>query len=483
MEKKIFILIIFLATLLYFPSIFNFYSHDDFFHLTISKADSFGKFFNFFNILSSPSGFGFYRPLTTQVFYFLSHSIFNLNPMPLHLISFLVFFTVVFMVFKLAYELLEDKKAALLATFFYAVSATHFGHLYYLGAFQELGLAFFFFLSVWGFVKFLKQPARRYYFLSLAAFIGALLSKEFAVMLPVVLLLASVFLKLQRRLDIPFRKLIILLIPFASLLVIYLYLHIFHYGLAQGDSYLWEFSSRVFNTLFWYVVWSLGLPEMLVDFIGPGLKPVPNLFINYGREMTPIFALFFIILLQLLFAALKHLRRTNLKQTAFYAIFPIWFIATLLPVLFLPWHKFTYELTVPLFGAVSFMSLLVTKMGGWQKSVFIAAYLSLSILTVSLTSRTHWITQGGQAAENVKKYLDQNSLFADNEQILFYDTPQDANLPWKPSSQLKTALSNDNFFKVFYQRRIKVLYGESADVNVENNLLELEARQFLNYDP
>lgn len=483
MEKKNLILgLIFLIVfIIYFPSLFNFFSHDDFFHLTISQARAFGDFLNFFNPTVAPGGFGFYRPLTTQVFYFLGISLFKLNPLPLHLISFTVFFAVIFMVFKLAEELLKSRKAALLTAFLYAVSATHFGHLYYLGAFQELGLAFFFFFSVWQFVRFLKFGKFRNYLISLVMFLGALMSKEFAVTLPAVLLLVFFHLKLRKEQITPLKKNLLGLVPFLLVLGLYLFFHLTYYGFAKGDSYVWQFSPRILNTIFWYLLWSFNMPEMLVDFVGPRLIPIPNLFKYYGEQILPILGIFAVLMGLLGWLILAEYRRLKFKSLAVYLFSIVWFVLTLAPVLFLPLHKFAYELTVPLCGFTLGLGLLLSRTKKYLTFSFLALFLLLSVLTLTLTARTHWITQGGKSAEKVLSYLRQTD-FQEGRSVMvqFYDTPKDNSLPWKPSAQLKNILGNNNFFEVYYKGRLQAIYGDNN--SNERPLLKVDARRFLNYD-
>src|SRR5258708_6486515 len=142
-----------LSFLIFYPSLFVFFTNDDFFFLNIARAGSLGDFFKFFSLIKGPDGFGMYRPLTTQVFYFLSSKLFNMQPMPLHMISFLFFFAIIYLVYKLVFELIKSSKIAMVSAFLYAVSATHFGHLYYLATFQELGMTFFVLLSCITFIK------------------------------------------------------------------------------------------------------------------------------------------------------------------------------------------------------------------------------------------------------------------------------------------------------------------------------------------
>jgi len=192
---KYLLLIFLISFILYSPSLFGYYTNDDFFLLKISQANSLGEFANFFNLTTGPDGLGMYRPLTTQAFYFLGWRLFSLNPIGLHIISFLIFFGVIYLVFSLVLELSKNEKISLLAAFLYATSATHFGHLYYLATFQELGLTFFFIISVILFIQFLNTKKLPLYILSLTTFVLSLLSKETAVVLPACLLLVYMFIK------------------------------------------------------------------------------------------------------------------------------------------------------------------------------------------------------------------------------------------------------------------------------------------------
>ncbi len=459
MVKKIFFLICIISFLLYFPSTFNYFSHDDFFHLNIAKKENW----------ESSGGFGHFRPLTTQAFYSISY-LFNLSPIPLHVISFIVFFAVIFVVYKLINILVEEKEIALVGTFLYATSATHFGQLYYLGAFQELGLAFFFFSGTYFFVKFLKTNLLKYGFLTTLALIGALFSKETSVMFLLALGLITLYLNFNKKIKIIKNKILIFFIFNLLLLTAYLCFRIFYYGFASGDSYIFSFSARIFNTFLWYILWSFNLPELLVDYIGPALRINSNLFLFYGKFIVPILLAFGIMVIILI----KNLK---LNALMFFCLF--WFFISLGPLLFLPLHKFSYELTVPLFGFVLAVSFILVKNSSTKiLIIFLSIYFLTSVLTNVLTQQTHWITQGGKVAKKVFE-LKVNTKGTDT--IVFYDTTGDNDLPWKPSQQLKQILSDNNFFKVFYLDKIRAVYA-SEKMNPEKlNGLKLRARDIL-YD-
>ena len=122
--------------------------------MKIAKISSLKEFLNFFNLVVDYAGLGAYRPLTLRVYYFLSVNFFGTSPLPIRILSFITFYLDVFLVGYLANLLTKNIKIAFLAVFLYATSVTHFGHLYYTGAFQELLMSLFFLASVIFFAKY-----------------------------------------------------------------------------------------------------------------------------------------------------------------------------------------------------------------------------------------------------------------------------------------------------------------------------------------
>lgn len=455
---------------IFYPSLFTFFTNDDFFFLKISNVNSIQGFLNFFNIFKNPDGFGMYRPLTTQVFYFLSVKIFSLSAIPLHIISLLFFFGVIYLVYKLISEL-SSKNVAYIATFLYAVSATHFGHLYYLATFQELGMTFFVLLSCLAFL-------RKKNYLSFIFFLLALMSKETAVVTP--FLLTLIYLYKSKKYN--FKKLFVILIPFIICLLVYLFIRFRWYGIANGDSYIWDFSiKKLFNTSLWYLVWSFNIPESFVDFVGPGIKINSNLFIYWGSQVRPIllfFAAQLVILAGVLVKALK-IQNDNEKKRSFVTLLFcfLWFGVSLLPVIFLPIHKFTFFLTIPLIAVVFRIAYLFenTKINRIITIGFIVLWTVTSILTLKFSVETSWITQGSLISKRVFYYFLENKNKLVNEKINFTDTSADLSLPWSPTSVLRTALSDKNFFYVFFPE----IVGNVSYINGKG--VTIESRHFLGY--
>jgi 4-amino-4-deoxy-L-arabinose transferase-like glycosyltransferase len=469
--------IITLSLTMFFPAFRTFFTNDDFYQFVVSRAGSLKDFLNFFNLVTPATGFPNYRPLSILVPYFLDWKLFSLNPLFLHLLSFVLFSAVVVLVYRLVKMLTRSDKIAILATFLYATSASHFGHLY-IASPTETGYTLFALLSMILFIGYYSKREIKSYLLSIVCFVLALMSKETAVITPPLLLVIYIYLRLQNNKKLQLKKAVLLLIPYASLLAGYLYLRFFHYGLAQGDSYVWDFSpTRALNSLFWYVAWSFNLPEMLVDFVGPGLALNSNLMKYYSKEIIPIFILFGAQVILLVYGLTKIVLKKGRGLICFSVI---WFILTLIPVLFLPVHKFTFYLTLPLIGFVIPMSYLLTLPGVPQKIVIIFAsvWLATSVMTLGLTRKTNWVTRGAQVAENVLRYFESNEQKYDGKTILFYDTEDDKGLPFSPTATLKNALSDDNFFKVFFDGSISPRYeGETGFRDWE----KVKSRQFLGY--
>jgi hypothetical protein len=481
-----------ISFLMFYPALFCFFTNDDFFFLKIAKVSSFKDFLNFFNLVTDIGGIGVYRPLTLRVFYFLTVEFFHTNPMPLHVISFATFFLDIFLVGTFTRLMTKNNKIVLLSSFLYATSVTHFGQLYYIGAFQELFLTMLFLGSVILFIKYEtgmkgKHPLGKL-IMSLFLFILSIMSKETAVVLPFALVLVHVYLKLTKRIKVSVNTLILSLLPYFVILGVYLFMHFNYFGLISGDSYIWNFApGKAINSLAWYGLWSLNIPEMLVDFVGPGLHFNPNLLKYWANKIIPIFALFVLQILMIFYSFLKFIKSgkdVNKKGWLLMGFSLLWFMGTLIPVIFLPVHKFTYYLTLPLVGVVLALGYLLeeTKIGRVAIGIFLVMWTITSIISLRLTYQTNWITQSQVVTYKVFQYFKKNGVNLSGGNVYFIDTKSDSSLPWSPTQTLKTVLSDKNFFDVFYPNLSeKVNYAGLAEMPTAPSTEVIESRQFLGY--
>jgi preprotein translocase subunit SecG len=172
----------------------------------------------------------------------------------------------------------------------------------------------------------------------------------------------------------------------------------------------------------------------------------------------------------------------NRKSLSIILFSVAWFVITLSPVLFLPLHKFTFYLTVPLVGISIAVSYLLDSNNKRPVTIlFFAIWLSLSILTLALTSETNWITKGQETARRVHNYFVKNELALEKYKIIvFYDTEEDKDLPWRPSEVLKVVLSDNNYFKVFWDGKWQALYSGREEPQ-KLTAIQIWARNFLGY--
>jgi hypothetical protein len=350
-------------------SFLTFFSQDDFFRFKMSQANTFSQVVGFFGFKNSHL-YGFYRPISINLYSYLGPKIFGLNPFYYHAFNFAIFCSTIWLIYRIATKLLGDRKKALYAAVFYGFSASHLTALSYLPNVEEVIVAFFYFLTIFLYLKGSK--------FSLLTFVLALLSRETAVTLPFVLVGLEFFQ----------HKKWIRALPFFLLLVVYVFLRYFFHLFPDQSVYQTTFAlSKILNNGVWFFTWALGFPESLVDFIGPGIKlnpslfkispPLPYLIIGLGLIFTFWFGLHTLLFF------LKE------KQRGKVVAFCLWFGVTLLPFLPLSGHKFAYYLEIPLFGVACLMALVLTS-SKVKTFVGVGFYILLAFLTIRYYEQTYW---------------------------------------------------------------------------------------------
>lgn len=470
---------IFVPILLYLSSPGNFFSGDDWFHLRISQIGSLSEFFKFFSFTHTAQSAAFYRPLPTQVFFFVFQKLFGLTAWPYHLFVLLCFAYSLYLVYKFASQISKSAPRtshfALITTLIYGLSVSNFTRLYFLSAFQEIALVIFSLLCLLSFPK--SRPKATIFF------VLALMSKETAVVLPLLLILFNF--KLVKK---SFRS----LVPMGAVLLVYLCLRFMIFGGAVGDSYLWNFSpAKAANTLMWYVLWSFGAPELLVDYVGSGLRLVPKFFVDYpiwGKVIIPLLLGTIGTTGLLFFQKLREiLSRSRGWIPAFVGMtdifkYILFFLISLLPVLFLPSHKFTLELGLPLVGFSLALASLFPKKLGTSHFAPITLYIFLNLSMNYLTYTRHYSVSRGEISQKVFSFMSKNySEYPTGKYFEFVNDASDFGAQWGQSKQISQALSGSDFFRVFYATPdVKVYYQDIPEATPTGTPIYLSTRQFLN---
>lgn len=385
--------------LLFYPVLTVYFSQDDFFHFKASLTD--GSIASFVKLFGFPSfgerGYGFYRPVSREGFYNLYYSLFGLNVLPFRLFQFFVHFVNITLVYIFIANFFKDKKLAYFVSCFFGLSAVNVGVLYYSAGGIQTSLATLFILLT---LIIFKLRVRWSRIVSLVTFVLGLASHEIAAVTPI-LLTGMLFLE---RGDLGLKSLIKVTRTvwfFYGLLLIYLYLDVVKIGFQQAEvQYKPVFGLKIFaNTLVWYLLWGLGVPEMLVDFVGPGAKLNPSLLKHWGDYFILIFPAFFLAVAVLFFSAAKLvIKKSEVFRNKSFWFFILWFPLTISPVALLPQHKFVHYLAPSILGIATVAGYLLLKTNKRLLSLFVLCMLILNISSIKLAWSTYWAVTRGKSA-------------------------------------------------------------------------------------
>ena len=492
---------------LYFPVFSLYFSQDDFFHLNASRVT--GSWTGFIRLLGFPEwaerGYAFYRPLFREVYYFFLTKAFGINPLPYRLASFGVHFGCIIMVFVLMKKFFKRRLLAFLTALFYGIATPQIGTFYYhAGGIQASGATLFFLAALYSYWQFLEKDKINYWLLTLGCFLGAIASCEIIVaILPFTLFSLEVLLAKKFSKDW-FKGVFFHLFPLGFILVVYLYLDLTLIGLPQDVSYSPVLSIRkISNAFVWYFGWGLGLPDMLVDFVGPGLRLNPKLMLWWGSYFKIIFPAFFLTILMLFFSGvylffknrkifknkqslllrnkqslLLRNKQSLLLRNKYFWFLLLWFPIALSPVIILPWHKFLHYLNPALpalFGVVFFVVLGAYDLLKKKNKLVARAYLGLfcfllfllSFVSIKLEEKTYWAINRGKIAKNLIEQMKETYPSLPQGAVLYFEN--DPQYPfiaeeWGGSStQAYYALSGKDAAQLIYHDPTLKVYYEDIE--------------------
>lgn len=471
MKKRsiIFFFLLFTSLIIfYWQSFSNFFFQDDFFNLKLARASN---LIDAFNLFKKPIlDFYFYRPFSTQLYWFVGQTLFGLSPQGYHIINFIFFLINIFFVYKLAIQISSNEKIALLTSFFYAYSGSHFYRLFFLSQFQELSLAVFTFATL---ILFLKKSIW-----TPLLFILALTTKETAVMI-VPFMFTTIL--LTKRLKKEYFKLFFYCLV---ILLIYLYARIFFFGFSSGGVYEFDFGpKKVLNNFFWYGLWSLGLPEAFVNIKIFQLPTIinPKLFTKFESWGNPTLTFFGLFIVFILLPVTNLLKKINRK--ILYAI--SCFICFLLPVAFFPFHKFSYSLSIPLLGSSIFLAYATYKVGRKHLFLICVAYFLLATCVYQFNLSNHWAARKAVSARKVFDYFKKNCpKKPTNANIYFRNTTAPVCLWIKDgprfSQEVSYAIGGSDGLRFLYNDKDLPVYFEDIDLykHLLPNSLVLDSQLF-----
>lgn len=356
-------LLIFASSLfLFFKSLNYYFFQDDWFVLNwVQNSD-------WLSLLNFREDIIYWRPISMPIFFKLGQTVFGINPTGYHLFALIVHFVNTVLVFLLFRRLNLSQNVALFVAFIFATASFHFVPLSWLSTTSYIIGPTFILTSL---ILFLKNK----FILSFIAFILALASSEFAiVIIPIALVLK------QSRLVIK------PLVPFIIVAFIYLLLRFLVFPLPATGSYEISLAPKVLTNLAWYFAWTFNVPEKISTiFFFLNIKGSIAAALPFLKEL--IFPLIFIA--SSLFLIIKA--KSDLKKLT---IGLIWFVVGIFPVLFLPSHTYSMYVVVGSLGIFYILARALDRLKKYQLqiiSVLAIIWFVSSFLTISFNRSNHWI--------------------------------------------------------------------------------------------
>lgn len=324
------------------------------------------------------SGCVAYRPVTALSFFFDSF-IWRLNPHGLHLTNVLLHFLVVCQIYLLIFAITKKEGLALLAAGFFAVHPIHAEVVNYIGYRSDLLAVLFYLLALRSFIRSSGIPWVGY-----LSFLLALLSKETAMTLPIILVIYDVLFSADKRQILQKRKAVYLTI--GGILLFYLYLYFIAFpnsnalmlsGFHWGEQLLIAIKILAQYLLVLFFPWKV---TVLPPLYTPALATI-----NFADLAFVGFVI----------ATAVFLVLRNWKKNPAVAFFSIWFFVAYLPTAnFMPVpnplaFRFMYLPSIGFFvlWAVGFEKMLgpLYKKPGFEtyarliKFIVLAGYISITI--------------------------------------------------------------------------------------------------------
>lgn len=437
---------------------------DDFFFLKISRINSFQQFIYFFNPIRQYS----YKPVATEVYYFLIHQL-NYNIFLSHLIVFIFFFIGLYYLYKIIFLLTSNKPLSYLTTSFYAVNNIHVFQLYFFGTFQEVAVFTFLTISLY---KLLFEKNIQ----AIVFFILALLSKETAILYIPFLIIFKIFFKKKIRWNKIYPYVIL------GLIFYFLYQYSLKY-VTSLDNYKIQFNPRLIaNNFMWYFLWSLGLPNFMPIYLTSVFKPpIPEFYVLLKN--IPETKTYFLLLLSyyslfitaLVYFFVKHVNKLKQSLYLFILLF-IYFFIFLGPIGFFQ-HKWMVRLTMPLVFIILIQTYFIDsfiKSGKLFKvlgCILIILYLIINIKGVPIFESSSVFLQESKFTTSAKKYFEKNkSEILKHSYIYFIDPPKNKSNPWGGSEKLKVTLGDQSFIDLYFPgKNIKAIYGFENNIQPKNS--------------
>lgn len=411
-ETAALILVLAAAVWLYRKAFLSFFIQDDFAWLVLSRFSSVGDLLKCF-VRFNPAGT--YRPLSQEVYFGLSQTVFGLWPPGFHIISMAAHLTAVALLLYVLLRRFVGPLAALTASFCYAIHGAHVTSLFWISAFPEPLAMVFLLAAVLMFVRFDRQNSRRAWAFSLAAMACGIMSKESVLSLPLIL---AAYCLLFARSRLPW------VLPHFLMSSGYMLCRMLS-GISLAP-YDLNFGAQALANLRSYLSWMAGVIS----------DPMPSGW-NWNLQASyPAIALAFAALVGALFLIAPN------KRLACFAL--LWMACALQPVLYFSGHIYPYYLA-PALAGLAFLAAAAlesfadkARWKAWLPALLVAGVcLWLSIGTIRAEG-AWWIQRAATRREFIQKLLSIDRVVPEGETALIFGLQPDEFEKLEGGTVLKT---------------------------------------------
>ncbi|MBL7198455.1 MAG: tetratricopeptide repeat protein [Candidatus Omnitrophica bacterium] len=276
-----------------------------------------------------------YRPIQTIVYACIYH-LFGLNSFCYHCINIITFCLNALLVYFLIFSISKDKITALLTSLFFIAHPIYTESVTYISGLADLLVGVFSILCLVLFIKYTEYKGIKrtfFYWVSVSTFILALLSKEIAIVLPIIFILYDLIFK-RSQLD-SFLSIIKKYSAFFLITLIYIYLRltVLKFSDVPLPTANFSFYERfliffnVINSYFWLLLFPINLHMSRGYYLPRILFDIPTICSLIG------------LIIVILFIGYSYRRSREIF------FFCIWFFIFLIPqsALFFPMNAFMAE--------------------------------------------------------------------------------------------------------------------------------------------
>lgn len=392
---SLFTIVLTISLFFYYFSFNHYFFQDDFFHLNISRIHSLTDFTGFFKLRTDIIG---YRPVSIQLYFFLSSLFFKQDPAGFRVISFSLLFSSFFLIIVIFKKITRKLSIGFMTATLWVTSSVHFMTVTWISAAYNIIGTFFWLLTSLTFLNFTLTQKKTDYVLTLIFFLATIGSFEFAVTWPIIFGFYYLFV-----LKNTLRQSLKVFSPILVILAFYLIGKIFFMKIPQLIEYKITFNIDSIKALFWYFLWTFNIPEEFKkQIIGNLLIFNPKFLSEYKFLVIKSFlGLFTVILLGVIYPLISKSRKIISQDIRIFLFGVIWFTVGIFPVLLLPNHTFLMYLTLSSIGLYFLIAYLILNFSNKKLLLPIfAIWLFTSYTTLSFYKINSWMLESQKFARN-----------------------------------------------------------------------------------